>query len=74
MSKKDWVVEYRGEGTTHFKNKKTIERIYLYNPTWFRGHEKEFVVSTNIYFNRQNIPFKTKSQAMAFINSYMAKH
>ena len=74
MAIKDWKKEYVDEATTHYKKKKSVERIYIYNKGYFRGHEKMYVVSTNIYGNRKNRTFKTKQQAQAYARQYMRTH
>lgn len=73
MAIKDWKKDWVGSGSTHFKNKKTTDRIYLYNKGWFRGNEDMYVVSTFYKNKRVNKPFKTKTEALKYIRVYMRK-
>lgn len=69
---KDWRKTWTGKATTHYQNqKKPWIRIYIYNKGWFRGQEKNYVVSTFYKSGRTNRPFKFKKDALKYAKTYM---
>ena len=75
MALKDWKKEFETKSTIGYsKIASNVDRLYIYKKGHFRGKEKEYVVSTNIYGQRKNEGFSNKVKALKSAREYMRRN